>query len=217
MSELLPVKRSKSQARRYYDRISGIYDWIASSEIIFIKKGVDLLSALPGEWILEIGTGTGTGLALIARALSGEGTLVGMDLSHRMLLASQEKTRVPNPAPYLIQGDGTHLPVQGDWFDGILCAFTLELFSAEEICTVLKDIQRVLKPSGRLVVVALAQQPHNLAVRLYELAHQLFPVAVDCRPIPLVDLLEDNGFKIRVKDTSMNWGLPVHIVLCDNA
>jgi len=79
---------------------------------------------------------------------------------------------------------------------------------------VLKEIRRILQPSGRLVIAALAQEPRTPAIRLYELAHQVFPTAVDCRPIPLNDLLVKQGFIIETTEKSLNWGLPVQITLC---
>ncbi|MFZ0532240.1 MAG: hypothetical protein WAM09_03595, partial [Anaerolineales bacterium] len=55
------VERSKSAARRAYNRMSRIYDLLAgSSEAQFIHLGLDMLAVRAGETILEIGSGTGT-------------------------------------------------------------------------------------------------------------------------------------------------------------
>jgi len=85
MREILPVERPRQKARRYYDRISGIYDWLAASETSLIKKGIHLLSVEPDERFIEIGCGTGTALKDVSSALSGTGVGVGLDLSHQML------------------------------------------------------------------------------------------------------------------------------------
>ena len=204
---MLPINRSKNQARRYYDRISQFYETLTSSEGGIILQGIKLLAVGPGERMLEIGCGPGTGLKLLAETTPGIEVLVGLDLSRKMLLQSQRKQMSPHS--HLIQGDGAHLPLPRDTFDALFSAFTLELFSQEEIHVVLDECRRVLKPNGRLGVVSLAGSPRTLSVRLYELAHRLFPVAVDCRPIPLVDLLEENGFCIQTAEKSLNWGLPV--------
>jgi ubiquinone/menaquinone biosynthesis C-methylase UbiE len=206
---IAPVTRSKDQARRYYNRISGIYDWLTASEKPLIEKGVQMLCPNPGETILEIGCGSGMGLELIAEKVSQSGAVVGLDLAHQMLLESREKANA-----FLLQGDGARLPLQRGLFDGIFCSFTLELFAEEEIPQVLGEIRRALKPDGRLVVVALTQMPVTVALRLYELAHSLFPVAVDCRPIPLQHLLRKHGFMILSTNQFMNWGLPVKIIAC---
>lgn len=214
MNKISPIKRPKSKARSYYNRISSVYDWITASEKNLITKGIKLLSPSPGERILEIGSGTGTGLAFMREGLTNQGRAVGVDLSRKMLEHSQKKTRELKALTFHIQADGAYLPLEGAQFDGVFSSFTLELFSVQEIAIVLQEIKRVLKPSGRLTVVALAQKPQNMAVRFYELAHRLFPVAIDCRPIPLIKILKENGFEIKSTSKVFNWGLPVHITLC---
>jgi len=217
MKKISPVDRTKQEARKYYNSISGVYDWITTSEEKFIRQGVDLLAVSPGENILEIGCGTGRALSMIGKKRSGSGSLMGLDLSRQMLIQSLQKTKSQTPAPYFVQGDGTNLPIKNDQFDGVFLSFTLELFPVEEMQVVLKQIGRVLKPDGRLLVIAMAKEPYNLPVRIYELAHQLFPVALDCRPIPLTDLLAENGFLILETKKWMNWGLPIDIALCEPA
>ena len=215
MNKISPVSRSKNEARKYYNNISGIYDWLTASEEEFIRKGVDLLQVSPGQKILEVGCGTGRALVMMGKNLSHSGSLVGVDLSHQMLQKSRKKTSSQTtPAPHLIQADGANLPLKDNLFDGVFISFTLELFTLEEIRAVLDQVKRVLVPEGKLIVIALSKEPENLAVKLYEAAHQLFPVALDCRPIPLVDLMIENGFSIRETKKWMNWGLPIDIALC---
>ena len=55
-----PILRTKEQARRYYDRISPLYDWLTASEKPLIEKAVTALAPQTGETILEVGSGTGT-------------------------------------------------------------------------------------------------------------------------------------------------------------
>ena len=213
MKRISPIKRSKSQARHYYDRISKIYDLMTSGEKGFIQKGVALLKIKPTEKIIDIGCGTGTGLKYIRKELSRFGSCIGIDLSHQMLLESKEKIESDSPCCNLVQGDGTNLPLEQDQFDGILCSFTLELFSQDDISTVLDELRRVLRDEGRCVFVALAQEPQTLVVNVYEWLHEQFPVAIDCRPIPLTDLLLEHGYKILDSTTMQYWGLSIKIVL----
>ena len=208
MDEMLPVTRSKSQARRFYDRISGIYDTLTTSEKHLVRLGVELLSVRPGDRVLEIGCGTGEALTFISSRVTSEGSAFGLDLSREMLLRSRNKTTTPA----YVQGDGACLPLQSGRFDAVFFAFTLELFSTEDIPIVLSECCRVLKPGGRLGLVSLTEEPRTLALRLYELAHSLFPVAVDCRPIPLEKLVAQNGFLILAVNQTRVWGLPVTLV-----
>jgi demethylmenaquinone methyltransferase/2-methoxy-6-polyprenyl-1,4-benzoquinol methylase len=213
MSDILPVKRSKNSAQRFYDRISGIYDWLTASEKKLIGNGISILSPSPGETILEIGSGTGTGMEYISEGLAGAGSLTGLDLSRRMLMTSQEKLKHIHPPSLLIQGDGARLPLQAMTFNGVFCSFTLELFSSMEIRTVLQEIRRVLKPDGRMVIISLSQTPKTIPQRFYKIAHRVFPTFFDCRPIPLIDLVKEAGFQVQYQEKLMTWGLPIQIVM----
>jgi ubiquinone/menaquinone biosynthesis C-methylase UbiE len=144
---------------------------------------------------------------------SSPAMVIGLDLSHHMLRQSQQKNRASDPKPQHIQGDAVRLPFSSAVFDAVFMSFTLELFSEADISAVLDECSRVLTSRGRLGVVALAGTPRTLPVRLYELVHRLFPVAVDCRPIPLVDMLRSNGFETITAKKERNWGLPIHLTL----
>ncbi len=67
---VLPVFQTREQTRTFYDRISRVYDLLAErSEAPIRRKGLELLTALPGETVLEVGFGTGRCLASLARAV----------------------------------------------------------------------------------------------------------------------------------------------------
>jgi demethylmenaquinone methyltransferase/2-methoxy-6-polyprenyl-1,4-benzoquinol methylase len=211
MNKLLPIKRSKNQARRYYNRLSRFYDVLTASEETLIQQAAHLLVVKSNETLLEIGCGTGRALQTFSKASPAGGMRVGLDLSRQMLLIS--KANDITPAPQFIQADGTILPLKDAGFDAIFIAFTLELFSEVDIHAVLSACHRVLKPKGRLGIAALAESPRTFSLWLYELTHRFFPVAVDCRPIPLIDLLEKNGFQLIQAEKELNWGLPIHLAV----
>lgn len=217
MREISPINRSKSQARKYYDRISKFYDWLTAGEKRFIKKGVDLLDIKPEEKIVEVGCGTGAGIKYIQKKLSPKSRLIGLDLSYQMLLESQTKFESKHSGLYLVQGDAAKFPCKPDQFNGILCTFTLELFPKREIPVVLNEFRRILNPGGRLVIVSLSQEPYTIAVDIYEWLHKKFPIAFDCRPISLAAFLQDSGFEIIVSETDLYWGLPIESVLCQSS
>ena len=209
------VNRSDSQAEEYYSRLSGFYDLLASSEKKFIKQGLILLDPKPEDKILEIGSGTGFAQLHLVGFVS-KGFSVGLDLSEGMCQVAQKKFRevgCDNQA-YLVRSNTLPIPLRSDVFDGVFTSFTLELFDSPQIPGVLREIKRVLKPDGRLVVVSLSKdKPLLWPGKLYEWLHDRYPKILDCRPIPTKVLVEESGFKIiEYHETSM-WGLPVIILL----
>jgi demethylmenaquinone methyltransferase/2-methoxy-6-polyprenyl-1,4-benzoquinol methylase len=111
---------------------------------------------------------------------------------------------------HLVCSDSLPLPFPVDLFDALFTSFTLELFDTPQIPILLGECQRVLKPTGRLVVVSLSKdRPLGLMGRLYESFHNQFPAIADCRPIPVRHLLEEHGFIVRNFSIKKMWGLSV--------
>jgi len=211
------VLRTKEQARHSYDAMSSWYDLLAGgSEKRLKETGLQLLAATEGERVLEIGFGTGQSILALARSVGGTGAVHGIDISEGMLhVASQRVDRAGLSSRVTLQrGDATRLPFETGSFDAVFTSFTLELFDTPEIPFVLRECLRVLKNTGRMVVVAMAQAAKpNFMTRAYEWAHVKFPNYVDCRPILAGKALQQAGFRIRNTTTTLMWGLPVEIVL----
>jgi ubiquinone/menaquinone biosynthesis C-methylase UbiE len=219
MPDSLPiarVTRTKAEARMAYDRLSRWYDVLAgSSERKYTDRALEILAALPGESILEIGYGTGQALISLAKATGPTGKVTGIDLSPGMLSLARERVEKAGVSGWvhLDCGDAINLPYPEDSFQAILMSFTLELFDTPEIPRVLQECRRVLDPRGRIGIVAMDKGQSNLAVRLYEQAHQRFPTLLDCRPIYASQAVAEAGFQIHKQVGFSMWGLPGEIVI----
>lgn len=210
---VLPVNRSRADARSNYDRLSRTYDaLVASGERRYRNAGLAALDVKPGERILEIGSGTGLALAAVAEQGGQAGQAVGIDLSPGMTAIA--KRRVTGlQSVHLSIGDAVHLPYAAAHFDGILICFTLELFEVEEIYQVMQECFRVLRHGGRLVAVSLSRAaPRSLMTRVYEWAHLRFPKLLDCRPIYLPETVAKAGFVLRASQQLPYWGLKVAVI-----
>ena len=212
-----PVFRTKTEAQASYDRLSRWYDLLSgSSEARPRQAGLELLQALPGEHVLDIGPGTGHSLATLAHAVSKTGCVQALDLSPGMLAVSRARLAKTSgeAGVCLTCGDALYLPYPAGAFDAIFSSFNLELFDTPEIPQVLEECRRVLRPGGRMCVVSLSKESKSRAmIKLYEWSHDRFPAFVDCRPIYVQSSLALAGFHIQAVKCMSMWGLPVEIVL----
>jgi ubiquinone/menaquinone biosynthesis C-methylase UbiE len=211
------VRRSREDARASYNRMSKWYDVVAgSSETKFRDAALLKLDAKPGERILEIGFGTGHGILALARAVGDSGRVYGIDISEGMLGITRSRLRKSGLLARvdLERGDASHLLYPADFFDAIFMSFTLELFDTAEIRAVLQQCRRVLKPGGRLCVVAMSKEGKSgVMVKLYEWGHEKFPGYLDCRPIFVRQAIESAGFDIADMARMTSWGLPIGIAV----
>jgi demethylmenaquinone methyltransferase/2-methoxy-6-polyprenyl-1,4-benzoquinol methylase len=200
-----------SRAARHYDHLSAAYELIADGAEHKVRdRGLALLDPRPGERVLEVGAGTGRTLERLAEAVGGSGLVCALDISERMLRLA--RTRAEATSIHLLRGDGRVLPFESASFDAVFMSFTLELFEPADERLLLREAARVLAPAGRLGVVALNAE-HTLPVSAYEWLHRRFPEWIDCRPIPVRDVLRDAGFVPVVGEHRELWGLPVMIMI----
>jgi len=214
--DVLRIFQSKAETKAYYNKIARFYDLLAEhAEQPMRQKGLEMLAARPGEQILEIGFGTGHCLVELAQAVGPGGRVYGIDISEEMIKRSRkllEKTDLTARVDMMC-GDAENLPQPDNALDGIFTSFTLELFDTPAIPAVLSECRRVLKPDGRLVVVALSKAGKGGLVRkAYEWSHRHFPNLMDCRPIYVCRALEAAGFQIAGSLIEHMW-VPVEIIL----
>ena len=124
----------------------------------------EVLAPVPGERILEIGPGTGYYSLPVARWIAPDGVLEIFDLQQDMLnhtLRRAEREGINNVAAR--QGDARQLPYEDHRFDGAF--LTVVLGEIPDQVAALRELARVLKPTGRLVVGELFGDPHWVSAR----------------------------------------------------
>ena len=210
------VFQSKAETKAFYDKISHVYDLLAEhSEGPIRRAGLEKLDARSGEKVLEIGFGTGHSLVSLAQSVGPTGKVYGIDLSERMVDVTRDNLHKAGLAGRveLACGDAMQLPYTSGSLDAIFMSFTLELFDTPEIPKVLAECKRVLRPTGRIVVVGVSKEGEGgVILRVYEWSHRHFPNLVDCRPIFVRLSLEAAGFRIESTERKMMW-VPVEVVL----
>lgn len=216
-SHILPVTRTKEEAKRSYNRISRYYDYLTGAfERKYAEMALERLSVSEGETVLEIGFGTGHCLKRIAESVGPKGKAYGIDISTGMMEISKERLEKADleDRVKLFCGDAASLPFDDSTFNAVFMSFTLELFDTPEIPKVLEQIKRVLKPEGRLAVVSISKENgESIFLRLYEWTHNKWPKYIDCRPIYVEKSLIDAGYHIKSKEKVKIFRLPAEIIV----
>jgi ubiquinone/menaquinone biosynthesis C-methylase UbiE len=122
----------------------------------------EMLSPQPGQRVLEIGPGTGYYSLHVARWLEPEGTLEVLDIQQEMLDHTMCRARtlgISNIVP--IRGDAQALPYADGYFDSAYLVATLGEIPDQG--HVLRELRRVLKRGGRLVVGEVLLDPHRVS------------------------------------------------------
>jgi demethylmenaquinone methyltransferase/2-methoxy-6-polyprenyl-1,4-benzoquinol methylase len=215
---VLRVLQTKGETKAFYDKIAKVYDLLSEhSERPMREAGLKLLATAPGERVLEIGFGTGHILAELAHAVGPTGRVFGIDISDNMLAHARDllSNKGLMDRVSLDCGDAEKLPYSDGSIDGIFMCFILELFDTPDIPKVLSECKRVLRPGGRIVVVAVSKKgkegSEGFVVHAFEWTHRHFPNLMDCRPIYVRRALEATGFVIEDSLTESMW-VPVEIV-----
>ena len=130
----------------------------------------EALDPQPGERVLEVGPGTGYYSLDVAEWVGPDGRLDVFDLQQEMLdhtTARAGERGLENLHPTL--GDARDLPYPDATFDGAFLVTVLG--EIPDQVAALRELRRVLKPSGRLVVGELMGDPHVVTLgRLRERA-----------------------------------------------
>ncbi|HET8686114.1 MAG TPA: class I SAM-dependent methyltransferase, partial [Methanosarcina sp.] len=130
-----------------YNRISAIYDIIELPVELFLygRWRKEALSNLSGK-VLEVGVGTGRNL----KYYPADCSVTGIDISAGMLGKARKKARGMKNITLLLM-DAEHLEFPDHSFDYVVTTFVL--CSVPDPVKALKEVRRVLKPSGELVAL----------------------------------------------------------------
>lgn len=109
---------------------------------------VDLRS---GEKVLDVACGTGVITRAAAEAVGTGGSVTGVDISPDMLNLARKLNDGTFPAIDWHECDAQGLPFEDGLFDAVICQLGL-MFIPDKVVA-LKEMNRVLKPNGRVAVM----------------------------------------------------------------
>lgn len=149
-----------AQVERMFDTIAGRYDQLNRTLSLgfdkgWRKKGVNFLKPYAPKKILDVATGTGDLAINMCKIINPE-TIIGVDLSEEMMDIGRKKVSVAklDKSIHFEQQDSLSLTYPNNTFDAVTAAFGVRNF--ENIEQGLKEMYRVLKPGGHLMILELS-------------------------------------------------------------
>ena len=133
--------------------------WLSGGIDFYWRKClVDLAQKSQPTNILDLATGSGDVLFALRRGLGEKVRLTGLDFCEPMLeqaRAKREKKQLGSEDNQFLHGDCLQLPLADESFDLITISFGLRNLADRE--KGLSEMQRVLRPGGRLIVLEFSQ------------------------------------------------------------
>ncbi len=170
-----PYKESdaakKDQVARMFNNIAWRYDFLnrflsLGIDRVWRKSAIRSLRPHHPRRILDIATGTGD-LAIEALKLDPD-QVTGVDISVDMLRIGREKLKRKGLSTkiQLLEGDSEKLIFDDNKFDAVTVAFGVRNF--EHLQDGLREIFRVLRPGGVVMILEFSQPRNAVMNRLYQ-------------------------------------------------
>lgn len=173
--EVVPFRQSeldkKEQVAQMFNTIAFRYDFLnrflsAGIDKGWRKKAINQLKDLKPKLILDVATGTGDVAIMTYHQLHPE-KIIGIDISEGMLDFGKKKLEnlQLNQVIELQKGDSETIQFADNHFDAVTVAFGVRNFQNLE--KGLAEMQRVLKPGGKLVVLEFSKPTMAAAQAFY--------------------------------------------------
>ena len=151
--------------KKIYAGYSNIYDAIFKRFFYpRIEYAITNMNIRPGEWVLDVGVGTGLSLPLFPRHCR----VVGIDLSGPMLKKAKEKIEA-NGFNHItvLQMDAMNVAFEDDSFDRIFISHVVSVVPDPH--KVMSEVKRVCKKGGQIVIVNHFKSNNRLMAKIEEL------------------------------------------------
>lgn len=171
----------QEQVRRMFDKIAPTYDKLNHTLSLGIdrrwrRKAVDALGKHQPQDILDIATGTGDFAMLMARRIQPR-HITGADISEGMMDVGRKKVKEAGLQDTISfqREDCLALTFPDGTFDAVTSAYGVRNF--QDLDQGLREMQRVLRPGGHLLIVELTPPPRFPMKQLFWLyAHVVMPL-----------------------------------------
>lgn len=203
---------TSNQARRLYDRVGRLYDLATYFEGEAKLRARQLLELRDGLRLLNAGAGSGRDHAALQEAVAPEGRAFALDLSGVMARLSHRRTGAPS-----VQGDLSSPPFAPESFDRVFIAYVLDLIPPQEHAPILRRVGALLRPGGRIAVIALTEGTTPLSravVGMWKALYAISPtLCAGCRPLELGEAFKAAGYRHVERSVVVEFGVPSEVLV----
>lgn len=176
---------------------------------------IEMANVQNGESILEVAVGTGLSFERLLDA-NPDGATNGIDATPEMLERAKTRASRHDATSYSLSiGDAYALDFPDNSFDLVVNGYMLDLLPISDFIPVLREFERVVKPSGRIVLHYLTL-PTRWYHRLWDGLYSIHPFFLGgCRGISVIDHLALANLKLTRREFVSQMTFPTEILLCN--
>ena len=164
MPESQQIKNMFTQVASGYDRANDILS--LGIHRLWRKEVVRLSGAKKGDRILDCATGTGDLAIEFKKAVGHQGEVIGTDFCEAMIAPAPDKAKKANLNIRFQIEDVMNLSLPSSQFD--ICSISFGIRNVENPKQALKEMARVTKPGGKVIVLEFGEMKAPLIGPLYQ-------------------------------------------------
>jgi demethylmenaquinone methyltransferase/2-methoxy-6-polyprenyl-1,4-benzoquinol methylase len=158
--ETVPEDEKARKVGEVFHSVASRYDLMNDAMSVGMHRlwkryTVETSGVRAGQKVLDIAGGSGDLSRLFAKKVGPSGEVVLTDINASMLTVGRDRLLDDGLAVPALQCDAEKLPFTSNYFDCVIVAFGLRNMTHKD--QALKEMQRVLKPGGKLLVLEFSK------------------------------------------------------------